>query len=130
MRIRALSAVFALTLTIVSTVPAAADSPQATADEITLVSGDKVSLGPDGTVTRIRPGEGRTGITFRIHRKPDGHTLVIPSDATAPLAAPLKESIRQELDRLGLLRGSDKSDTVGCFVRSAATGVLNGRISE
>ncbi|GGU68402.1 S8 family serine peptidase [Lentzea flava] len=87
MRIRALSAVVALALTTVPAVASAADSPHATANEITLVTGDQVSLGPDGTVTAIKPGEGRTGITFRTHRRPDGHTLVIPSDAAAPLAA-------------------------------------------
>jgi hypothetical protein len=36
----------------------------------------------------------------------------------APLAGELREAIRQELDRLGLLVGAEKSDTVGCFVRS------------
>ncbi|GAB2841307.1 S8 family peptidase [Lentzea nigeriaca] len=87
MRIRTLSAVIALTLATVPAVASAADSPHATAEEITLVTGDKVSLGPDGFVTAIKPGEDRTEITFRTHRKPDGHTLVIPSDAAAPLAA-------------------------------------------
>jgi len=36
----------------------------------------------------------------------------------APLSAELKAGIRDGLDRLGLLRGPDKSQTVGCFVRS------------
>jgi len=36
----------------------------------------------------------------------------------AALAPELKEAIRKDLDRLGLLRGPAKTDTTGCFVRS------------
>ena len=36
----------------------------------------------------------------------------------APLSTELREGIRSELDRVGLLTGPDKRDTVGCFVRS------------
>ena len=36
----------------------------------------------------------------------------------APLSPELREGIRTELDRVGLLTGPDKRDTVGCFVRS------------
>src|SRR5262249_22791531 len=36
----------------------------------------------------------------------------------APLSEELKSGIRSELDRLGLLTGPEKRDTVGCFVRS------------
>jgi hypothetical protein len=36
----------------------------------------------------------------------------------APLAPALKDSIRTNLDQQGLLRSDDKSQTVGCFVRS------------
>ncbi len=36
----------------------------------------------------------------------------------APLAAELRTAIRDGLDRLGLLRGPGKTETVGCFVRS------------
>jgi hypothetical protein len=36
----------------------------------------------------------------------------------APLSAQLKEAIRDGLDREGLLKGDDKSQSVGCFVRS------------
>jgi len=36
----------------------------------------------------------------------------------APLSAELRDGIRTELDRVGLLTGPDKRDTVGCFVRS------------
>ena len=36
----------------------------------------------------------------------------------APLSPELRDGIRTELDRVGLLTGPDKRDTVGCFVRS------------
>jgi hypothetical protein len=36
----------------------------------------------------------------------------------ALLSAELRDGIRNELDRVGLLTGPDKRDTVGCFVRS------------
>lgn len=36
----------------------------------------------------------------------------------APLSPELRAAIRDGLDRLGLLRGADKTQTVGCFVRS------------
>jgi hypothetical protein len=36
----------------------------------------------------------------------------------APLSPALRDGIRTELDRVGLLTGPDKRDTVGCFVRS------------
>jgi pyruvate phosphate dikinase-like enzyme len=36
----------------------------------------------------------------------------------APLAPELKDTIRESLDRLGLLKRDDPSQTVGCFVRS------------
>jgi len=36
----------------------------------------------------------------------------------APLSTELRDGIRTELDRVGLLTGPDKRDTVGCFVRS------------
>jgi hypothetical protein len=36
----------------------------------------------------------------------------------APLSPEVKQAIRTELDRLGLLQGRDKTDTVGVFVRS------------
>jgi hypothetical protein len=36
----------------------------------------------------------------------------------APLSQELRDSIRSELDKAGLLTGPDKRDTVGCFVRS------------
>ncbi len=36
----------------------------------------------------------------------------------APLSPELRDGIRAELDRVGLLTGADKRETVGCFVRS------------
>jgi hypothetical protein len=36
----------------------------------------------------------------------------------APLSDELRDGIREQLDRLGLLTGVDKRETVGCFVRS------------
>jgi hypothetical protein len=44
--------------------------------------------------------------------------IIQHSIRAAPLSAALEDSIRAELDRLGLLEADDKSQTVGCFVRS------------
>lgn len=50
--------------------------------EVTLVTGDRVTLAPDGTIS-VQPGTGRSGIRFHTYTH-NGHTNVIPSDA-APL---------------------------------------------
>src|SRR5262249_5226423 len=44
--------------------------------------------------------------------------VIVHSIRAAPLSAELRDGIRNELDRVGLLTGPDKRDTVGCFVRS------------
>ncbi|MFD9704220.1 S8 family serine peptidase [Lentzea sp. NPDC059081] len=93
---KVLSAVTALALTAapvaVATAAPPAPAPRKTApqqavDEVTLVTGDRVLLGPGQRVVAIEPGEGRDTMRFRTLRGPDGHTAVIPQDAFGPLAA-------------------------------------------
>jgi hypothetical protein len=45
-------------------------------------------------------------------------TIIRTSIMKSPLSAELKQAIKAKLDQQGLLRGEDKSQTVGCFVRS------------
>ena len=45
-------------------------------------------------------------------------TVIRASIVESPLSAELKKSIQEALDQQGLLRSDDKSQTVGCFVRS------------
>ncbi|WP_328861403.1 S8 family peptidase [Streptomyces sp. NBC_00306] len=47
---------------------------------VTLISGDRVDVGPDGKVVRLVRGKGREGIGFSV-RRADGHTYVVPQDA-------------------------------------------------
>ncbi|SFR28856.1 Serine protease, subtilisin family [Lentzea waywayandensis] len=89
---KVLSAVTALALTAASAAaataaPPAGTTPQKAADEVTLVTGDKVLLGQDGQVVAIQPGEGRKNMIFKTARRADGHTMVVPKDAFEPLAA-------------------------------------------
>ncbi|SOD63406.1 Serine protease, subtilisin family [Streptomyces zhaozhouensis] len=53
--------------------------------EITLITGDRVRLGPGGEVRAVLPGSGREGVAFEVSETDDA-TLVIPSDARGPLA--------------------------------------------
>ncbi|HUQ54137.1 S8 family peptidase [Lentzea sp.] len=71
----------------VATAAPPASAPQKAIDEVTLVTGDKVLLGPGGHVVAVQPGEGRGGMTFKTHRGADGRTTVVPEDAFGPLAA-------------------------------------------
>ncbi|MEU6378876.1 S8 family serine peptidase [Streptomyces sp. NPDC046909] len=69
--------------------PAVADSPGTAAGgtgirTVTLITGDKVSVGKDGSVTGIERAEGREGASFSV-RKLDGHTYVTPGDAALPV---------------------------------------------
>ncbi|HEX7303147.1 S8 family peptidase [Lentzea sp.] len=86
---KVLGAVTALALAAAPAATAAppAVPPQKAVDEVTLVTGDRVLLGPGQQVVAIQPGEGRGTTRFRTLEGPDGHTLVIPADAFGPLAA-------------------------------------------
>ncbi|MEV6712451.1 S8 family serine peptidase [Lentzea sp. NPDC051208] len=89
---KVLGAVTALALTVApaataAAAPPAGNAPQKTADEVTLVTGDKVLLGHDRQVVAIQPGEGRGNMAFKTARTADGHTMVVPKDAFEPLAA-------------------------------------------
>ncbi|MEU3649045.1 S8 family serine peptidase [Lentzea sp. NPDC034063] len=89
---KVLGAVTALALTVApaataAAAPPAGNAPQKTADEVTLVTGDKVLLGHDRQVVAIQPGEGRKNMIFKTLRTANGHTLVVPKDAFEPLAA-------------------------------------------
>ncbi|WP_439655827.1 S8 family peptidase [Lentzea sp. HUAS TT2] len=89
---KVLGAVTALALTVApaataAAAPPAGTAPQKTADEVTLVTGDKVLLGHDEQVVAIQPGEGREKMDFKTARTSDGHLMVVPKDAFEPLAA-------------------------------------------
>ncbi|WP_051723463.1 S8 family serine peptidase [Streptomyces albus] len=65
---------------------AAAPAPFAAAGGaglVTLVTGDRVRLDGAGRVTAVLPAEGREHIPVQALRDGDGHTHVIPQDATA-----------------------------------------------
>ncbi|PZF91692.1 S8 family peptidase [Micromonospora deserti] len=53
---------------------------------VTLVTGDRVVLGPSGRTVHIEPGPNRAGVTFTT-REFDGRLEVLPSDASALLGA-------------------------------------------
>ncbi|MGI5213446.1 S8 family serine peptidase [Plantactinospora sp. CA-290183] len=61
------------------------------AQDLVLITGDRVTLNPTGAVG-IEPGEGRDGINFATYRDADGHVHVVPSDTEDLLA-------RGDLDR-------------------------------
>jgi hypothetical protein len=89
---KVLGAVTALALTVApaataAAAPPAGNAPQKAADEVTLVTGDKVLLGHDRQVVAIQPGEGRENMIFKTLRTANGHTVVVPKDAFEPLAA-------------------------------------------
>ncbi|MDX3662404.1 S8 family serine peptidase [Streptomyces sp. ID05-26A] len=67
--------------------PPVGKAPQKAADEVTLVTGDRVLLGQDRQVVAIQPGEGRDRMAFKTARTADGHLMVVPKDAFEPLAA-------------------------------------------
>ncbi|MFI1953511.1 S8 family serine peptidase [Streptomyces xinghaiensis] len=50
---------------------------------VTLITGDRVRVGGAGRVTAVLPAEGREHIPVQAQRDGDGHTHVIPQDATA-----------------------------------------------
>ncbi|HET6861090.1 MAG TPA: S8 family serine peptidase [Streptomyces sp.] len=52
---------------------------------VTLITGDRVTVGADGKVVRLVRGKGREGIGFSMRRDAD-HTYVVPQDALRPVA--------------------------------------------
>lgn len=52
---------------------------------VTLITGDKVSVAPDGSVAGIQRAKGREKASFQV-RRIDGHTYVVPGDAAVPTA--------------------------------------------
>ncbi|WP_327191225.1 S8 family serine peptidase [Streptomyces xinghaiensis] len=50
---------------------------------VTLITGDRVRVSGAGRVTAVLPAEGREHIPVQAQRDGDGHTYVIPRDATA-----------------------------------------------
>ncbi|WP_210569323.1 S8 family serine peptidase [Streptomyces sp. GESEQ-4] len=57
----------------------------AQATTVTLITGDEVSVGADGSVTGIERAEGRENGSFSV-RELDGHRYVIPGDAASAVA--------------------------------------------
>ncbi|NUT21745.1 MAG: S8 family serine peptidase [Hamadaea sp.] len=105
--------------------------PTAAHTTITLVTGDKVTLtGVDQVSVERDPA--RTGITFTTIRRPDGHILIIPSDAAPLLAAgqvdlrlfDVTELARQEAGEsvpLLVAYQGKESDTTAKLKRAGAT---------
>ncbi|MFD5893171.1 S8 family serine peptidase [Streptomyces sp. NPDC060366] len=52
---------------------------------MTLITGDKVSIAADGSVSGVERAKGREGVSFSV-REVDGHRFVIPGDAALPVA--------------------------------------------
>ncbi|WP_330347215.1 S8 family serine peptidase [Streptomyces sp. NBC_00582] len=75
------------------TFAAAADAAAAakSARTVTLITGDTVSVAPDGSVAAVQRAEGREKASFQV-RRIDGHTYVIPGDAALP-------TVQGKLDR-------------------------------
>ncbi len=61
-------------------------APRGTSRTVTLITGDRVTVGAAGKVTRVTPAKGREGTTFRIQQA-QGHTYVVPQDASALIAS-------------------------------------------
>ncbi|MCE7082973.1 S8 family serine peptidase [Streptomyces sp. ST2-7A] len=57
----------------------------ATPDILTLITGDRVLVNPDGSVSGVLPAEGREDIPVRVLRG-EGGTLVLPHDVTEAVA--------------------------------------------
>ncbi|MFI7502371.1 S8 family peptidase [Streptomyces sp. NPDC049687] len=55
------------------------------AKTVTLITGDKVTIAADGSVTGIERAEGRESASFSL-RKADGHSYVVPGDAALAVA--------------------------------------------
>ncbi|MEU6823713.1 S8 family peptidase [Streptomyces atriruber] len=53
---------------------------------LTLLTGDRVTVDRSGRVIGLRPAKGREHIPVRAQRLPNGHTLVLPSDARRLIA--------------------------------------------
>ncbi|MET8977962.1 S8 family serine peptidase [Streptomyces sp. NPDC004539] len=94
---RARAAVLAAVVAVVAGTPATgaatATGPAATqvgtgagpASAVTLITGDRVTVGDDGRVASLVRAEGREKIGFSVRREA-GHTYVIPQDALRPIA--------------------------------------------
>lgn len=60
--------------------PAPTPASSGPTNTVTLLTGDRVTVGPDGTIVRIQRGTGRADVSFTSSQDPTG-TYVIPSDA-------------------------------------------------
>ncbi|MFD4631816.1 S8 family serine peptidase [Streptomyces sp. NPDC058284] len=56
-------------------------APRTTTHRLTLLTGDHVTVDPQGRVTGFAPAKGRERVPVRTLRSPGGHTLVLPADA-------------------------------------------------
>ncbi|MFE3097023.1 S8 family serine peptidase [Streptomyces sp. NPDC059248] len=73
------------------------------AHTVTLVTGDRVHIGPQGDVVSVRRGEGREGMPFQTQRS-GGRTYVVPHDAQRLIAA---GKVDQRLFDITELAGAD-----------------------
>lgn len=66
--------------------PGAASAAGSGPYEVTLITGDRVSVSASGTVSTT-PDPSRRGVVFNIHRDKNGHVHVLPSDAAVMVGA-------------------------------------------
>lgn len=84
---------------------------------VTLVTGDRVVLRPDGS-THVHPGDGRAAIAFQVTRV-DGRVHVVPSDAVALLQAGRLDERLFDVTRL-VEYGYDSRESTPVIVVDAA----------
>ncbi|HEX8867617.1 MAG TPA: hypothetical protein VF821_18305, partial [Lentzea sp.] len=83
--VAALALLFGATTAAVAAPAHQSPSPVAEPSSVTLITGDRVLVGPDGQVVNVQPAEGREQIPVATSTE-HGHTYVTPLDA-APLLA-------------------------------------------
>ncbi|WP_433076916.1 S8 family serine peptidase [Dactylosporangium sp. CA-052675] len=86
---------------------------------ITLVTGDRVTLSPNGDDVSVEPGPGRKGMTFE-KVTASGHIRVVPADAGALLAANAVDSRLFDITQL-MHDGYDRRDSLPLIVTGTAT---------
>jgi subtilisin family serine protease len=103
-----LAAALALGVTVAATASDAATTPPPATTQppgtdpartVTLISGDKVQVAAGGDAVHVTPGPGRAGMRF-VQQRGDGHHLVVPVDALAPLGRGLLDRRLFDVTRL------------------------------
>ncbi|WAM00196.1 S8 family serine peptidase [Streptomyces sp. Je 1-369] len=104
----------------------AADPAHDRTSRLTLLTGDRVTVDRSGRVTGFRPAKGRERIPVRTQRLPNGHTLVLPSDARRLIA---DGTVDQRLfDTAELKRARDLKLIVGYDGRADAKATAHAKV--